>query len=66
MINDFADFCLWMYILVDDIWQPIATLFRRPGPEPECSDSELITMALVGGCRGWDVETEPEPVERAS
>ena len=58
MINDFADFYLWIYILVDDIWQQIAPLFKRPGPEPECSDSELITMALVGECRGWDVETE--------
>jgi len=23
-----------------------------------CSDSELITMAIVGECRGWDKETE--------
>ena len=58
MINDFDDFCLWMYILVDDIWQQIAPLFKRPGPEPESSDSELLTLALVGECRGWDVETE--------
>lgn len=58
MINDFDDFCLWIYILVDDIWQQMAPLFKRPGPEPESSDSELITMALVGECRGWDIETE--------
>lgn len=58
MINDFDDFCLWMYVLVDDIWQQIAPWFKRPGPEPLCSDSELITMALIGECRGWDVETE--------
>jgi hypothetical protein len=58
MINDFDEFCLWMYILVDDIWQQIAPLFNRPGPKPECSDSELITLALVGECRGWDIETE--------
>lgn len=58
MINDFDDFCTWMYLIVDDIWQQIAPLFQRPGPEPECSDSELITLALVGECRGWDVETE--------
>lgn len=31
---------------------------KRPGPAPECSNSELITMILVGECRGWDVETE--------
>lgn len=58
MINDFDDFCTWMYVMVDDIWQQIAALFRRPGPQPECSDSELLTMTLVGECRGWDVETE--------
>ena len=58
MIHDFEDFCTWMYVIVDDIWQQISPLFRRPGPPPVCGDSELITMALVGECRGWDVETE--------
>lgn len=58
MITSFADFCLWMYVVVDDVWQPIAPLFRRPGPSPVCSDSELLTLAIVGECRGWDVETE--------
>lgn len=58
MIEDFDDFCLWMYVLVDDLWQEIAPLFKRPGPTAECSDSELLTLALVGECRGWDVETE--------
>lgn len=58
MITDFEDFCTWMYAIVDDIWRQIAPLFRRPGPEPLCSDSELITLALVGECRGWDLETE--------
>jgi hypothetical protein len=58
MIASFADFCLWMYVLVDDVWQPLAPLFRRPGPTPVCSDSELLTLAIVGECRGWDVETE--------
>lgn len=58
MINDFDDFCLWIYVIVDDIWQQIAPMYKRPGPQPICSDSELITMALAGECRGWDVETE--------
>lgn len=58
MIHDFDDFCLWTYVVVDDIWQRIAWLFRRPGPAPECGDSELISMAIVGECRGWDLETE--------
>jgi hypothetical protein len=58
MINDFEDFCTWMYVIIDEIWQQIAPLFKRPGPKPVCSDSELITMAIVGECRSWDVETE--------
>jgi len=58
MIESFDDFCTWMYMIVDDIWQQIAPLFKRPGPKPVCSDSELITMAIVGECRGWDIETE--------
>jgi hypothetical protein len=58
MINDFNDFCLHVYSVVDDLWKPIAAMMKRPGPEPECSDSELITLILVGECRGWDVETE--------
>ena len=57
MIENFDDFCLWMYVMVDDIWQQIGGLFKRPGPAAECSDSELLTMALVGECRGWDEET---------
>lgn len=58
MINDFADFCLWVYVIVDDIWQKIAPWFDRPGPQPLCSDSEMISMALIGECRGWHLETE--------
>jgi hypothetical protein len=58
MITDFEDFCLYTFVIVDDIWQQIAPLFTRPGPQPECSDSELITIALVSECRGWDKETE--------
>ncbi|MGI8837966.1 MAG: IS982 family transposase [Pyrinomonadaceae bacterium] len=58
IIEDFDDFCLWMYVVVDDLWQEIAPMFKRPGRQPECSDSELLTMVLVGECRGWDVETE--------
>lgn len=59
MIHDFDDFTTWMYVLVDDLWQQLAPQLRRPGPAPTtCSDSELITMALVGACRGWEAETE--------
>src|SRR5260221_1023384 len=57
MIENFDDFCLWSYVIVDDVWQQIGPLFKRPGPKAECSDSELLTMALVGECREWDTET---------
>jgi hypothetical protein len=58
MITSFEDFCTWMYVTIDDLWQQLAPVFKRPGPVPVCSDSELMTMALVGECRGWDQETE--------
>jgi DDE family transposase len=58
MIADFDDFCLWMYVLIDEFWSQLAPHYRRPGPEPACSDSELLTMLLVGECCGWDRETE--------
>jgi len=57
MIGSFEEFCTWVYVVVDDLWQQIAPLFRRPGPQPECSDSELLAMILIGECRGWDGET---------
>ena len=47
MIHDFDDFCTWMTVVVDDVWQQVAWLFKRPGPTPTCSDSELMTMALA-------------------
>lgn len=58
MIDNFDDFCLYMYYIVDELWRGVAQQFKRPGPEPECSDSELMTMVIVGECRGWEVETE--------
>jgi len=58
MIEDFDDFCLWMYVIIDDIWQEIAPMCKRPGPAATCSDSEVLTMALVGECRGWAMETD--------
>jgi len=47
-----------MYVTVDDLWHQLGPAFHRPGPAPQCSDSELITLFLIGECRGWDVETE--------
>ena len=58
MIVDFDDFVTWMYCIIDELWQQLAPVMTRPGPLPVCSDSELITMAVVGACRGWDQETE--------
>lgn len=58
IISDFDDFCLWTSTIVDDMWQGIAQGFTRPGPAPLCSDSEVLTLALVGECRGWDLETD--------
>jgi hypothetical protein len=59
MITEFEDFCLWMYVVVDEMWQQLPAQYKPSrGPVPDCSDSELITMALVGECRGWPQETE--------
>lgn len=58
MINDFDDFCLYVYVIVDDLCQQLRPVLRRPGPAPQCSDSELIALCLIGECKGWDVETE--------
>jgi Transposase DDE domain len=55
-IGGFDDFCLWMYCIVEDTWRQVKHLFKRPGPPSRCSDSELMTMALVGECKGWDTE----------
>lgn len=58
MIAEFDDFCLWMYVLVDELWRRLPPEYKPSrGPEPACSDSELLTMALVGECRGWATET---------
>jgi hypothetical protein len=58
MIADFEDFVTWMYVTIDDLWQPIAHLYRRPEPSPTTwSASELMTVAIVSECCGWDRET---------
>lgn len=58
MITEFDDFCLYVYVIVDTIVQPLAKVLKRPGPQPVCSDSEVIALSLIGECKGWDVETE--------
>src|SRR5918911_5345633 len=58
MITDFRDFCLVSYVIIADLYQQLAPkLGLRPGPKADCTDSELITMAIVGECREWNKET---------
>jgi hypothetical protein len=54
----FDDLCLWVYCIVDELWEQIGPRCRRPGPPPVCSDAELVSMALIGEAKGWDQETE--------
>lgn len=58
MITDFDDFCLWVYVIVDTIYQQIEPLLPLRGPQAKCSNSEVIAISLIGECRGWDQETE--------
>jgi hypothetical protein len=57
----FADFTLYVYCITDDLLKQYFEHHPRPkrrGPAPKCSDSEVIAMALIGECVGWDRETE--------
>jgi hypothetical protein len=57
-IHSFDDFCLWMYVMIDDWCQQEQRQLRRAGPKPSTSsDSEVLTMVLVGECCGWHAET---------
>jgi len=57
MITDFEDCCLWRYVVVDALWRELPPAYKRgSGPAPACSASELLTLALVGECRGWTTE----------
>ena len=57
MIRDFEDLCTWMYVLISELCAALDPVLVRPGPSPVCTDAELITMAIVGECCGWDQET---------
>jgi hypothetical protein len=44
---------------VDEIYQQLAPHLHRPGPAPTTlSDRAMIALAIIGECRGWDIETE--------
>ncbi len=60
MIAEFDAFCLWTYVIVDELWRGAAGgLQAAPRASAlNCSDSELGTMALVGECRGWTKEPD--------
>ena len=45
-----------MYCIVEDTYRQVSHLFPRPGPASRCSDQELMSMCLIGECKGWDTE----------
>ena len=51
-------FCLWPDCLVDELGRQVAPRCRRRGPAPACTGGEVVTMAPVGECCGWDQEAE--------
>ncbi len=47
MIAEFDDFCLWTYVIVDELWRALPAAYKpQSGPEPDCSDSELLTIVI--------------------
>lgn len=58
IVADFADFCLCVYVLIDDLWETLPACVKPRGMTSTCSNSELLTMVLVEECMGWDQETE--------
>ena len=58
MIADFADLCTYVYVLVDELYWPLAAPYdQRPGPRAAFTDGELITLTLVAELLGLDAET---------
>lgn len=58
MIANFEDFCLMCYVTIDDCYRALPASVKPRGMASACSDSELLTMAVVAECMGWDAETE--------
>lgn len=59
--SDPSDLFLYTYCVTDDLVRILKRRtpeLNRPGPEPKCSDSELIAMTLIGECKGLNCETE--------
>ncbi len=57
MITNFEDFCLLCYVTIDDCYRALPAAVKPRGMVSACSDSELLTMAVVAECMGWDAET---------
>jgi hypothetical protein len=58
MIADFADLCTYVYVVVDELYRPLAAAYdQRPGPRAVFTDSELIALTLVAELLGLDAET---------
>jgi hypothetical protein len=58
MIADFADLCTYAYVVVDELYRPLAAAYdQRPGPRAVFTDSELIALTLVAELLGLDAET---------
>jgi hypothetical protein len=63
MIETFEDFCLWIYVLVDDFWKEIESAFKHPRQKPLCSDSELLSMILISEALShWQAHRELFPI----
>ena len=57
MIEDFADLCTYVYVIVDELYQlVVAPHDHRPGERSEFSDSAVITLTLVAELLGLDEE----------
>ncbi len=58
MIADFADLCTYAYVIIDELYRPLAVAYdQRPGPRAAFTDSEVIALTLVAELLGLDAET---------
>ena len=57
IVADFADFCLVVSMIVDDLYRALPACVKPRSASDVRSDSELLTMARVGECLVWDEET---------
>jgi hypothetical protein len=58
MIEDFADLCTYVYVIVDELYQAVvAPHDRRPGERSDFSDSEVIALTLVAELVEMDKES---------